>query len=83
MQSRVLAAPIAASLGWGLAGVWTRYFFGEGTTTFTVAVVRTLTATGVGPVAGVFLLDEVLTVPIIVGAVLAAAGIVVVGFVVR
>jgi drug/metabolite transporter (DMT)-like permease len=62
-----------------MAGVGTRYFFGEGITTFTVVVVRTLTATVVGVVAGVFLLDEVPTVPIIVGAVLASAGIVGVG----
>jgi hypothetical protein len=45
MQSRVLTVLIAASLGWGMAGVGTRYLFGEGVTTFTVVVVRTLTAT--------------------------------------
>ena len=45
MQTRVLTALIAASLGWGMAGVGTRYLFGEGVTTFTVVVVRTLTAT--------------------------------------
>jgi len=44
MQARVLTALIAASLGWGMAGVGTRYLFGEGLTTFTVVVVRTLTA---------------------------------------
>ena len=45
MHARLLAALIAASLGWGMAGVGTRYLFGEGVTTFTVVVVRTLTAT--------------------------------------
>jgi drug/metabolite transporter (DMT)-like permease len=45
MQARVLTALIAASLGWGMAGVGTRYLFGEGVSTFTVVVVRTLTAT--------------------------------------
>ena len=45
MQTRVLTALIAASVGWGMAGVGTRYLFGEGVTTFTVVVVRTLTAT--------------------------------------
>jgi drug/metabolite transporter (DMT)-like permease len=44
MQVRVLSALIAASLGWGMAGVGTRYLFGEGVATFTVIVVRTLTA---------------------------------------
>ena len=45
MQTRVLTALIAASVGWGMAGVGTRYLFGEGVTTVTVVVVRTLTAT--------------------------------------
>ena len=45
MQARVLTALIAASLGWGMAGVGTRYLFVEGVSTFTVVVVRTVTAT--------------------------------------
>ncbi len=45
MQSRVLTALLAASLGWGMAGVGTRFVFSEGATTFTVIVVRILTAT--------------------------------------
>jgi len=45
MQSRVLTALLAASLGWGMAGVGTRFVFAEGVTTFTVIVVRILTAT--------------------------------------
>jgi drug/metabolite transporter (DMT)-like permease len=45
MQSRVLSALLAASLGWGMAGVGTRFVFAEGVTTFTVIVVRVLTAT--------------------------------------
>jgi drug/metabolite transporter (DMT)-like permease len=52
MQARVLTALIAASLGWGMAGVGTRYLFGEGVTTFTVVVVRTLTATVAVSVVG-------------------------------
>lgn len=52
MKARVLAALIAASLGWGMAGVGTRYLFGEGVTTFTVVVVRTLTATAAMVVVG-------------------------------
>ena len=52
MHTRVLAALIAASLGWGMAGVGTRYLFGEGVTTFTVVVVRTLTATAAVIVVG-------------------------------
>jgi drug/metabolite transporter (DMT)-like permease len=43
---------IAASLGWGMAGVGTRYLFGEGVTTFTVVVARTLTATAAVLVVG-------------------------------
>ena len=45
MQSRVLTALLAASLGWGMAGVGTRFVFAQGVTTFTVIVVRILTAT--------------------------------------
>jgi len=45
MQSRVLTALLAASLGWGMAGVGTRFVFSEGVTTFTVIVVRILVAT--------------------------------------
>ena len=45
MRSRVLTALLAASLGWGMAGVGTRFVFSEGVTTFTVIVVRILTAT--------------------------------------
>ncbi|MCL1694201.1 MAG: DMT family transporter [Actinomycetia bacterium] len=45
MQSRVLTALLAASLGWGMAGVGTRFVFAEGVTTFTVIVIRILTAT--------------------------------------
>ncbi|MGB5167567.1 MAG: DMT family transporter [Acidimicrobiia bacterium] len=52
MQARVLSALIAASLGWGMAGVGTRYLFGEGVATFTVVVVRTLTATAAVLVVG-------------------------------
>ena len=44
MQSKVLTALLAASLGWGMAGVGTRYVFGQGVTTFTVIVIRILTA---------------------------------------
>jgi drug/metabolite transporter (DMT)-like permease len=47
MQSRVLTALLAASLGWGMAGVGTRFVFAEGVTTFTVIVIRILTATAV------------------------------------
>jgi drug/metabolite transporter (DMT)-like permease len=45
MSSRVLAALLAASIGWGLAGVGTRAAFGAGATTLTVAVARTSIAT--------------------------------------
>ncbi len=45
MHTRVLTALLAASLGWGMAGVGTRFVFSEGVTTFTVIVVRVLTAT--------------------------------------
>lgn len=47
MQSRVVVAIIAASMGWGLAGVGVRVVFAEGVTTFTLVVLRTLIATGV------------------------------------
>lgn len=45
MNVRVLTALLAASLGWGLAGVGTRAAFSEGASTFTVIVVRTGIAT--------------------------------------
>ncbi len=45
MRTRVLTALIGASLGWGMAGVGSRYLFIEGVSTFTVVVVRTVTAT--------------------------------------
>jgi drug/metabolite transporter (DMT)-like permease len=41
VNARVLTALLAASLGWGLAGVGTRAAFSEGASTFTVVVVRT------------------------------------------
>lgn len=41
---RASLAIIAASLGWGLAGVGTRFVFGEGASTFTVLLVRTAVA---------------------------------------
>jgi drug/metabolite transporter (DMT)-like permease len=44
MSSRVLAALVAASIGWGLAGVGTRAAFGAGATTLTVAIARTFVA---------------------------------------
>ncbi len=45
MSTRALAAVIAASLGWGLAGVGVRAVFAEGASTFTVVAVRTAVAT--------------------------------------
>lgn len=45
MQPKVLGAILAASLGWGLAGVAVRALFEEGVTTFTVVVIRTAIAT--------------------------------------
>ncbi len=42
---RVLVTLLAASLGWGLAGVGTRAAFSEGASTFTVVVVRSGIAT--------------------------------------
>lgn len=45
VNTRVAAAIIAASLGWGLAGVGVRAVFMDGATTFTVIVVRTTIAT--------------------------------------
>ncbi len=53
MHARITAALVAASVGWGLAGVGTRYLFGEGLTTFTVIVVRVLAATVAVLVVGV------------------------------
>jgi len=53
MQARITAALIAASLGWGMAGVGTRYLFGEGLTTFTVITVRVVAATVAVLVVGV------------------------------
>lgn len=47
MHARVLTALLAASLGWGMAGVGTRFVFADGVTTFTVIVIRILTATAV------------------------------------
>lgn len=44
-RTRVLTALVVASLGWGMAGVGSRYLFIEGVSTFTVVVVRTVTAT--------------------------------------
>jgi drug/metabolite transporter (DMT)-like permease len=44
VQSKVLAALAAASIGWGLAGVGTRFVFAEGTTTFTVVATRVVVA---------------------------------------
>ena len=45
MHRPALAALLAASLGWGLAGVGSRSLFIEGTTTFTVVVLRAAIAT--------------------------------------
>lgn len=45
MRSRVLTAVVAASLGWGLAGVGTRAAYELGATTLTVLAVRTAVAT--------------------------------------
>ncbi len=45
MHARVLTALIAASAGWGMAGVGTRFVFSEGVSTFTVVIVRSVTAT--------------------------------------
>lgn len=44
MRSRVVAALIAASFGWGLAGVGTRAAFSAGASTVTVFVARTVVA---------------------------------------
>ncbi|MEN8234582.1 MAG: DMT family transporter [Actinomycetota bacterium] len=52
MQSKVLAALLAASLGWGFAGVGTRFLFAEGATTFTVVVGRISVATVVVLIIG-------------------------------
>lgn len=45
MRSRVATAVLAASLGWGLAGVGTRAAYDLGATTLTVLAVRTIVAT--------------------------------------
>ncbi len=45
MRSRVVPAVLAASLGWGLAGVGTRAAYDLGATTLTVLAVRTVVAT--------------------------------------
>jgi drug/metabolite transporter (DMT)-like permease len=45
MHAKVLTALVAASVGWGMAGVGTRFVFSEGVSTFTVVVVRTSVAT--------------------------------------
>ncbi len=45
MHAKVLTALIAASAGWGMAGVGTRFVFSEGVSTFTVVIVRSVTAT--------------------------------------
>ena len=47
MRNRVIAALLAASLGWGFASVGTRAAFGLGATTLTVLTTRTLIALGV------------------------------------
>ena len=44
MRHKVILAILAASTGWGLAGVGTRAAYGLGATTLTVLVVRTLIA---------------------------------------
>src|SRR5680860_584796 len=44
MRAKILTALIAASVGWGMAGVGTRFVFSEGVSTFTVVTVRTGTA---------------------------------------
>lgn len=44
MRNKVILAILAASTGWGLAGVGTRAAYGLGATTLTVLVVRTLIA---------------------------------------
>lgn len=43
-SAKVIIAIVAASAGWGLAGVGTRAAFGEGASTLTVVVVRTVVA---------------------------------------
>ncbi len=45
LRSRVLLAVLAASLGWGLAGVGTRAAYEAGATTLTVLAIRTAIAT--------------------------------------
>ncbi len=46
MRNRIILAILAASTGWGLAGVGTRAAYGMGATTLTVLVVRTVIAAG-------------------------------------
>lgn len=46
MRNKVILAIVAASTGWGLAGVGTRAAYGMGATTLTVLVVRTIIAAG-------------------------------------
>ena len=47
MRNRVIAALLAASLGWGFAAVGTRAAFGLGASTLTVLTTRTLIALAV------------------------------------
>lgn len=44
MRNRVIAAVLAASAGWGLAGVGTRATYGAGATTLTVLSIRSIVA---------------------------------------
>jgi drug/metabolite transporter (DMT)-like permease len=44
MRNRIILAILAASTGWGLAGVGTRAAYGLGATTLTILVVRTIIA---------------------------------------
>lgn|GEM_PF-1935050 len=45
VNAKILTALVAASIGWGMAGVGTRFVFSEDVSTFTVIVTRTVTAT--------------------------------------
>ncbi len=45
MHAKVLTALVAASAGWGMAGVGTRFVFSEGVSTFTVVIARSVMAT--------------------------------------
>jgi len=47
MRNRVITAVLAASLGWGLAGVGTRAAYGLGANTVSVLAIRTIVATAV------------------------------------